>query len=133
MSAVHTMTLQDNNNETGYQHAYEIQVDRHVLVNGASHLTAITPRLCLHMLLWEPHTFILGEVYLIGNGSLKRVFITSNVQQRFPWIRAINKEGFRGDKILESSSVCTTADQETKRRTVWGGVTKESSFVNPIQ
>jgi hypothetical protein len=33
MSAVHTVILQDNNDDTEYEHAYELQANRHVLVN----------------------------------------------------------------------------------------------------
>lgn len=42
MSAVHTMIPQVNNDEVGYQRAYELHVDRHVLVSCASHFTEIT-------------------------------------------------------------------------------------------
>jgi hypothetical protein len=45
---------------------------------------------------------------LLGNGSLKRILMSTNIQQRFPWIRG----------ILGSPGVPATTGQETKRRTV---------------
>jgi chorismate-pyruvate lyase len=30
-----------------------------------------------------------AEVRLLGNGSLKRILMSTNIQQRFPWIRGI--------------------------------------------
>jgi hypothetical protein len=47
---------------------------------------------------------------LLGNGSLKCFVISTKIQQSFPWMRAINKEGSQGNKFLGSPGVSATRD-----------------------
>jgi hypothetical protein len=65
--------------------------------------------------------------------------MSTKIQQRFPLIRRI-KNGFNGNKVLESPVVSTTTDagdQDTNSPVWWLPfgfleIIKESSFLNPI-
>jgi hypothetical protein len=76
--------------------------------------------------------------HLLGNGQLKPVLMSTTIQQKFPWIRVINKQVSHGNIFLESAGVSATTDtrgQNTKC-SVWRPpfcsleVIKESSFLN---
>jgi hypothetical protein len=61
---------------------------------------------------WRLKTEIYEECErLLDSSSLKRILISTDIQQKFPWIR----------RILWSPGVSVTTGQETKRRTVGCG------------